>query len=304
MSIASEITRISTNVSNAYSAANAKGATMPTSQNSDNLATTIASIPSGTIEGVYRTYRVVSGVLYNAIDQEFHPFPSDMENVSDYMLYRAYAQTPASVLSGEIDLSMLKNLSGVSCCENMFAECPGNLIVDMSNLVSITGATSCKMMFGRSGITSANLSSLKTVTGANACDSMFYSDRSLTSIGFPSLETVSGASAFSAAFYLNTSLTSLTFPKLSSITGRSAFSRAFSTCYNLTSISFPALKSDSFGTVKGQFSSMLELVTGCTLHFPSNLDPETGSTVISSLNGYPDFGGTNTVLAFDLPATE
>lgn len=45
MSIASEITRISTNVSDAYSAANAKGATMPVSQNSDNLATTILSIP-------------------------------------------------------------------------------------------------------------------------------------------------------------------------------------------------------------------------------------------------------------------
>ena len=47
MSIASEITRISTNVENAYTAANAKGATMPVSQNSDNLATTIASIPQG-----------------------------------------------------------------------------------------------------------------------------------------------------------------------------------------------------------------------------------------------------------------
>lgn len=45
MSIASEITRISTNVENAYSAANAKGATMPVSQNSDNLANTILSIP-------------------------------------------------------------------------------------------------------------------------------------------------------------------------------------------------------------------------------------------------------------------
>ena len=47
MSIASEITRITENIADAYTEANTKGATMPISQNSDNLATTIASIPTG-----------------------------------------------------------------------------------------------------------------------------------------------------------------------------------------------------------------------------------------------------------------
>ena len=47
MSIASEISRISGNVADAYTAANAKGATMPMSQNSDNLASTIATIQTG-----------------------------------------------------------------------------------------------------------------------------------------------------------------------------------------------------------------------------------------------------------------
>lgn len=47
MTIASEITRIEGNISAAYSAADAKGATMPATENSDNLATCIASIPSG-----------------------------------------------------------------------------------------------------------------------------------------------------------------------------------------------------------------------------------------------------------------
>lgn len=47
MSISSEITRISDNISDAYTAANAKGATMPVSQNSDNLASTIATIQTG-----------------------------------------------------------------------------------------------------------------------------------------------------------------------------------------------------------------------------------------------------------------
>lgn len=47
MSISSEISRISGNVADAYTAANAKGATMPVTQNSDNLASTIATIQTG-----------------------------------------------------------------------------------------------------------------------------------------------------------------------------------------------------------------------------------------------------------------
>ena len=47
MTIASEIQRIQTNIANAYDAAEAKGATMPATENSDNLATTISSISGG-----------------------------------------------------------------------------------------------------------------------------------------------------------------------------------------------------------------------------------------------------------------
>lgn len=47
MTIASEITRINGNIAAAYTAAGNKGATMPVTQNSNNLATTVASIPSG-----------------------------------------------------------------------------------------------------------------------------------------------------------------------------------------------------------------------------------------------------------------
>lgn len=46
MSIASEITRINNNIASAYTACNGKGATMPQTQNSANLADTIGSISS------------------------------------------------------------------------------------------------------------------------------------------------------------------------------------------------------------------------------------------------------------------
>ena len=44
MSVANEITRIKTNIENAYTVSNDEGATMPQTQNSANLATTISSI--------------------------------------------------------------------------------------------------------------------------------------------------------------------------------------------------------------------------------------------------------------------
>ena len=44
MSIANEIARIKTNIENAYTVCNDEGATMPQTQNSVNLATTISSI--------------------------------------------------------------------------------------------------------------------------------------------------------------------------------------------------------------------------------------------------------------------
>ena len=47
MSIANEITRISGNIAAAYTSLDAKGATMPATQNSENLADTIDSITTG-----------------------------------------------------------------------------------------------------------------------------------------------------------------------------------------------------------------------------------------------------------------
>ena len=61
----------------------------------------------------------------------------------------------------------------------------------------------------------------------------------------------------------------------------------------------PALKSTSFGSYTNQFNYMLKGVTGCTVHFPSNLQSVIGSW--SSVTS--GFGGTNTTILFDLTAT-
>lgn len=56
MSISSEITRINGNIAAAYTAANNKGATMPATQNSANLATCIGTISTGGGSAKYKLY--------------------------------------------------------------------------------------------------------------------------------------------------------------------------------------------------------------------------------------------------------
>lgn len=68
----------------------------------------------------------------------------------------------------------------------------------------------------------------------------------------------------------------------------------------ITDLYFNSLTSSSFGSYTNQFSNMLSGVTGCTVHFPSNLQSVIGSWA-DVTNG---FGGTNTIVLFDLPATE
>ena len=116
---------------------------------------------------------------------------------------------------------------------------------------------------------------------------------SLTSADLSSLTTVSGQSALNWAFYGCTGLTSMSFPKLAAI---STMQHAFAYCTSLTTLSFPKLQNLSNNAV---FNNMLQGVTGCTVHFLSNLQSVIGSWT-DVQNG---FGGTNTTVLFDLPAT-
>lgn len=118
---------------------------------------------------------------------------------------------------------------------------------------------------------------------------------------------VKGIAAFSATagvlcrrFQNLSTIRTVNFPDLEDLTTSGALERCFDGCANLTSISFPALKTTSFGnTYINQLNNFVGNVTGCVVHFPSNL-----STKVSSLTGYPNFGGINTTILFDLPATE
>lgn len=249
---------------------------------------------------------------------------STFTNVGNYVFTYAYYQNTS--ITGAIDLSALTTVSGQHGCFNMFNGCTGITSVDLSSLTIVIGQNGCYSMFsGCTGITGVDLSSLTTISGANACQGMFSGCTGITSIDLSALTKVSvqygcsnmfkgctgitsvdlsgltiviGQNGFQQMFNGCTNLTSIDLSSLTTITGQQALTNAFAQT-GLTSLSFPALTSTSFGNYTNQLNNMLSGVTGCTVHFPSNLQSVIGSWSAVTAG----FGGTNTTVLFDLPAT-
>lgn len=135
MSIASEITRINTNIANSYTAISNKGGTLPATQNSNNLATAINSIPSGgsatlitktiTENGTYDatddnadgysevTVNVVPSSEYIVTLENLHDSSTDIQNTyinsTDGALinYKGWDSTDFIELNGQVSVASL-----------------------------------------------------------------------------------------------------------------------------------------------------------------------------------------------------
>lgn len=265
MTIANELQLLQTNLTASYSSCNNKGATMPVNQNFSNLASCIDTIPTGGGGGI-DTRLIVGDVDANGV----------YKRLSD-----------STSIIGDITLSGIKSISSTNYA---FAY----------KFALITGTSSQDLQRAQTrGIVGViSFPDLETVSSNNVFDYCFYNQK-ITGVSFPKLATASRSYIFSHAFINCTSLTTVSFPSLATLTGNNVFSSAFQQCTSLASLSFPALTSNSFGSITNQFNNMLSGVTGCTVHFPSNLQSKIGSW--SSVTG--GFGGTNTTVLFDLPAT-
>lgn len=234
----------------------------------------------------------------------------------------------SSGLMGSINLSKLTDVSGDYVCQNMFYGCPNITSVNLSGITDNISTGAFNGMFQNcTGITSIDLSNLVTVNGANTFSNVFNGCTGLTSVSLPSLISCQNTSSFNNMFYNCTSLANVTLTNLAAVSGSNCCQTMFRGCTALTSISFPSLwfllGSNPLNSIFQGCTSLTDiyfpsLLEGClsntalyrivynlngvTIHFPSNLDPQSGSTVISSLSTYPNFGGTNTVLLYDLPA--
>lgn len=250
-----------TNIANAIRGKNGSSDTYKPSE----MPAAITAIPSGGGGGIPR--EVNASGSYGMPTQNFtFSLPSNATNVGSYAL--CYA----------------------------FYNCTTLTSADLSSLTTVSGGNAFSSAFqGCAALTSVDLSSLATVNGNNAFSSAFQYCTNLNSVNLGSLATARGFNAFNGAFGGCTNLTSVNFSSLATVNEYGVFSGAFNGCTSLTSLSFPALTASSFGSYANQFNGMLMGVTGCTVHFPAATQ-----TKIATLTGYPNFGGTNTTVLFDL----
>lgn len=140
------------------------------------------------------------------------------------------------------------------------------------------------------------LENIKQISGSRAFVNCFSGilEENHTEISFDNLESIGQYSAGNSLKFSN--LTSVHFKKLTEMgTGCLAYF-GNKNGYN---IYFDAVTSETF-----QNGNELKNICGdphknVVIHFPSNL-----SSVIPNQSGYPNFGGTNTTILYDLPATE
>ena len=259
---------------------------------------------------------------------------SGLEQISgDHACTYMYANLYENGGAGDVDMSNITEISGSYACYNMFYQTQFASL-DMSSLHTISGDHALSAMFKLSSFWRdvepvepdpemlddpdfdwiawdeehnsspkskdyIKFDNLTTISGDSALSNMFEQCSGINSISFPSLRTISGNWAFGQIFLWCYDLQSIEFPVLDDISGAGIFFQAFYSTDNLTDIYFPALKTISFGNNRDQFYMMLAICSNKTLHFPSNL-----SSKIPTLQGYPNFSGSNTVILYDLPATE
>lgn len=230
-----------------------------------------ANVSVNTIVSSIGITRIVSNGVYKMPTESFtFTLPSEVQDLANYALYYA------------------------------FHKCTGLTSVNLSSLINVSGDNALRHTFnGCTNLLNADLSSIVSITGFSALDNAFFNCSQLTSLDLSSLRTVNSIGGLRYMCGSCSNLTSVNLSSLNNIDGISVLQGAFSDCTSLLSLSFPSLKSTSFGVYHGQFQSMLSGVTGCTVHFPSNLQSVIGSWT-DVQNG---FDGTNTTVLFDLTAT-
>lgn len=160
--------------------------------------------------------------------------------------------------------------------------------------VKSIGLSGCESMFGLSDLESVDVSGIEIIKASGFRGT--FMGAKIKELVFSKLTSLTGGSSFQEMCYYSRQLTKAEFPVLSTISGSYALNSAF-VGTKISELSFPAL---SHVETSNQFDNMLLDVSGCTVHFPANLESVMGQWP-SVLGG---FGGTNTVVLFDLPATE
>ena len=183
MTIASEITRIQTNIADAYTAANGKGATMPVTENSDNLATCIASITTGS-SPVISSLNVTPTTSAQTITA-----PSGVDGYSPVNVSAVTSSIDANIVAGNIKdgvtiLGVTGNYQGSGGGSTRFGLSLDNYIGQVNN--GVLGAPSNINGITFTGVTEVGQNALKRFVSGGAESSNSISG----SVSFPDLITV------------------------------------------------------------------------------------------------------------------
>lgn len=306
MAVVDEINRIKNNIANAYTACENKGAVIPENANSDYLQSTIESISVESGSSKYGTTVDTflgdvdnNGVLQLATEESDVVFTGATDLGNSALNYTFIYKKIKTLIFPDVI-----QISGVSCCNHMCDSCLNLLTVSFPNLKIISGYSAFLNSFSScTKLRSINFSKLESITADKTCYEMFRTCMALTTIEFPELTTISGQQSCYYMFISCTALKTVNLPKLSNVSGNNCLNNLCQGCTNLEHIYFNALNTSSFGSYTNQFNNLLSRTGNTvthTLHFPLNME-----STISTLTGYPNFGGTSgaVVLAYDLPAT-
>ena len=313
MTIASEITRINNNIASAYTACSSKGATMPSTQNSANLATCINSISSGgggSDIGIAR--EVSSGGVYRAPASNFtFSVPSNATKLGEHSMHYAFNNC-AGVTS--VDLSSITTIDKSYALGNAFFHCINLTNVDLGSLTTVSGQYAMSYAFDScTKLANLDLGSLTTVSNIYAMDSAFSGCSNLESVLFTNLQTIGEDSSsancghFSSCFNGCSKLTTITFPNLEKIYCTGSGTNANGTFSNnnyIQKMYFPKLDTITYGSGTSSTNQYAckKVFYGCTalteLHFAA-----ANQSAIEASPGYSTAwgrGAGNVTIYFDL----
>lgn len=244
MSIASEITRINNNIAASYTAVNNKGGTLPATQNSANLATAIASIPSGSTPTLI-TKSITQNGTYNASSDNADGYSSVTVNVSggggytelpNYQVSSGVASKRSGALTGN-EFSDITSIDDYGFSQ-AFNECYGLTGLVSFPSLTVVGERGFNYAFTKTGVTSISFTNPMTVGvrgfyfAFNSCTALETADLSgITSIGDYGLQR---------AFPASTSLTSVDLSGLTTVSSY-GLNYSFSECSNLTTVDLSSL---------------------------------------------------------------
>lgn len=223
MSIASEITRIKSNISQAYDAAAAGGATMPSEK-------TVANLPA-----TLQTYKVSSGGKWGlTIDNIIGKLDSNGTlSMSDITL----TFDDATKIEGLATFQNNPNIVAINA----------PTITEIGRTDSTTNMLSAFIDCER--LKTIRFTNLKTILG-NGFAQVFYGCQNLETVYLPKLEDIQD-SGLAFAFYGCKKLKRIDFPMLKTIHPQGFHIYTFGDCTNLTQIHFRADMAEVVPTVDG-----------------------------------------------------